>query len=96
MSQNFNGLILMDYWHSQQRTYSKNEISQFISNSAYLLYQAGCSVPVDLALEGCDIGYGMVTATEMAGAVSGARASGESYSLYTYETGNDVWNAFIN
>lgn len=96
MSQNFDGLILMDYWHSQVRTYSKDEVAKFISNSVSLLNQAGCNVPVDLALEGCDIGWGMVKANEMAGAVSGARASGVSYSLYTYETGNDIWNAFIN
>ncbi|NPV92660.1 MAG: SH3 domain-containing protein [Firmicutes bacterium] len=95
MSENFNGILLMDYWHTEERNYSREEAARFVSESVSILKRAGCKAPIEVILEGCDIGHGGITAAEMAGAVSGARSSGVNYSIYLFDPAPDVWQAFI-
>jgi hypothetical protein len=96
MADNFNGVILMDYWHTKNRDYSEEEVAQFITQSVTVLKQAGCQVPIEVALQGCDIGAGMITAAEMRAAVIGANTAKVGYSLYCYSTCDaEVWEAFV-
>lgn len=94
MSRHFDGIVLMDYWHINDCSYSKDDVEQYVSQSVAALRQMGCAAPIEVALEGCDIGAGMIRSGEMAGAVAGARASGVCYSLYCYNTSGKIWNAF--
>lgn len=95
MAGQFDGIILMDYWHTYSQTYTQADVSSFVSQSVATLKQMGCTIPLEAALEGCDIGAGMVTADEMTGAVAGAKAAGIGYSIFCYNPPDaTVWTAF--
>ena len=94
MSESFNGILLMDYWHTEERDYGKDEAARFVTESVSTLKRAGCKTPIEVVLQGCDIGHGDITASEMAGAVSGAQSSGVSRSIYLYDPEPGIWDEF--
>lgn len=96
MSKNFDAMVLMDYWHTKNRAYSDAEVTEFIKQSVDVLKKAGCKVPIEVALQGCDIGAGMIAPSEMAAAVKAANDLGIGSSIYTYVTSVEVWDAYVN
>ena len=96
MTEKFDAVVLMDYWHTKNRVYEEPEVIQFINQSVVTLKQAGCKVPIEVALQGCDIGAGMITPAEMQAAVKGADSAGVGYSIYSYITDIKIWEAFVS
>ena len=96
MSQNFDAMVLMDYWHTKNRDYNDAEVTEFIKQSVAVLKKAGCKVPIEVALQGCDIGAGMIATSEIEAAVKAANDLGIGSSIYTYVTTPEVWDAYVN
>ncbi len=96
MSKNFDAMVLMDYWHTKNREYTDAEVTEFIKQSVTVLKKAGCKVPIEVALQGCDIGAGMIAPSEMEAAVEATNALGIGSSIYTYVTPPEVWDAYVD
>lgn len=96
MSRNFDAMVLMDYWHTKNRAYNDAEVTEFIKQSVAVLKKAGCKVPIEVALQGCDIGAGMIDLSEIEAAVKAANDLGIGSSIYTYVTTPEVWDAYVN
>jgi len=96
MAKNFDAMVLMDYWHTKNRAYTDAEVTEFIKQSVAVVKKAGCKVPIEVALQGCDIGAGMIAPSEIEAAVKAANDLGIGSSIYTYVTSPEVWDAYID
>jgi len=88
MADDFDGIVLMDYWHNSVNNYGEQGAAALVTNSLILLRaRAGRAVPVEVILQGFDGGTGWPDRREMEGALSAARAA-DGYSVYTWRSMN--------
>lgn len=96
MAAYFDGIVLMDYWRTEKRDYSPEEVKTFVKDSIARLKQSASDLPpVEVALQGFEGGKGLPRPEELIAAVEAAEEMGVGHSLYCYNTGGDtLWDVF--